>query len=159
MNTSYLVTSGLVSLALTACLAADRSGEEERSFRLSAVEIGYDKQASGLAGEDVQDALDELAARDLALEDAATRVSVESVSFVLPVGGDTHFETLLCNAGSVVLSGNCESGLIEGVAVARDKSFVIDDRNRPIGFKCGWKYSSNVTIDVSVQVVCMREAL
>jgi len=122
---------------------------------LTAADIAYDNLASGLAGGDVQDAVDELAARPQGLSDAYERVVIEESTTTSSSSGTGHTITVGCPGTApnvaVALGGSCRGGST-GVSIQ-------STHLQSTGFTCIWNKPEGEAVEFTATVSCLSKAV
>src|SRR5262249_12313923 len=120
-----------------------------------ALNVSFDKASSGLGAANVQDAIDELAARPLPEPAVGGRIQTIIKAFPNPGthGGITLTADCADTAHDVALGGACGfdfGGTIVETRVTNDETHA--------SYTCGWDQPTGGTQNVSVTVVCLTKA-
>jgi hypothetical protein len=117
----------------------------------AADEVSYENLGSGLAGTDVQRAIDELAARPAAPSDAFTRIASAQESITAGAGGAFPSATVLCPGSppdlGLALGGSCSGGdetvHLQGTLLQAN------------AFRCDWLKPLDATPQLTASVTCL----
>ena len=158
MKTNTLVLAA--SLLVAACngTADDDIDVDSRAVcdcpEQTAADVAYDNVGSGLAGADVQDAVDELAARPEGLADAYDRVFLLAETSTSAASGTTHTLQVLCPASppdnALALGGGCDAN-------GGGTALVFTDLQNS-GYTCVWSKPEGAEIEFTAKVRCLGKA-
>ncbi len=153
-----LVSLGLM-LGVAAC--SDNGStpqiDAQGACTCTAQTVSYDKSTSNLGAVNVQDAIDELAARPIPEPPVGPRIKTIVVPFTLTnqaPGGVEKFATCTNEATDVVLGGAC--GFV-GSANYLGSTRIINSTTEA-KFSCGYTIPEMITATSSVTVVCLTSA-
>ncbi len=119
----------------------------------AAADVDYDNVGSGLSGTDVQDAVDELAARPEPPGDSYDRIMFVEDMLVIDTPSASS-RTVTCpgtppNLGRA-LGGACEGGdidtTLQGTALFEN------------GYRCVWRYAGTGSVTLTAKVTCLMPA-
>jgi len=147
------------SLALLAgCNGDGANGGGDSAFAcdcpaINAADVEYDNSGSGLADTNLQDAVDELAARPDAPVDAYTRIiTVEDPIVADAPGGWSR--TVTCPGSppnvAIAMGGACDGGDADTV--------VQGTQLQASAFQCNWRYEGAGSVTLTAQVTCLMPA-
>jgi hypothetical protein len=100
------MSSRLVVLSIATIVAACDDASSQ-SCRATALDVDYDNSYGGLGAENVQDAIDELAARPLAEEPLERRMYFSGGEGVFGGAPGLYSIVAACDEGDLALSGSC----------------------------------------------------
>ena len=146
----------LISVSVAALLSAGCDDEDDDGADASgncpcepptAADVSYDNATSGLPGDNVQDALDDVAARTDPAADAFSRITrVDKV--VTSSAADVFVESVACPGGGLALGGSCSEGVTDQ-SIAYTK--LLD-----AAFHCAWNNPTNqVGASLTLTVSCL----
>ena len=120
----------------------------------TAADVAYDNVGSGLAGANVQDAVDELAARPEGLADAFDRIILVEQVFTSAAAGTTQLLQVQCPGSGAerarALGGACDGG---------DASTTVTRTQLQNGsYFCYWSKPEGAEIEFTAQVTCLGKA-
>ena len=158
MKTNTLVLAA--SLLVAACngTADDDIDVDSRAVcdcpEQTAADVAYDNVGSGLAGADVQDAVDELAAKPEGLPDAFERVMLIEQTTTSSASVAYHYIAVQCPGdgedASIALGGGCS----QGASGADVESNELGRR----GYICTWNKPVAAEIEFTARVTCLGKA-
>ena len=144
----------LVLLGLASC---DESpgGADAGTCSCAAATTTFDNTSSALGAENVQDAVDELAARPIAEPPVGSRIETITRVFTNPgtAGAVTQVASCPMPARDLALGGACGfvfNGLLVETRISNEAS--------QASYACGWDQPSGGTGNMTVTVVCLRNA-
>jgi hypothetical protein len=149
----------LLALLVIASACSDDGGSttsDASSCLCKALEVAFDKSSSTLGATNVQDAIDEIAARPAAEAPVGGRIKTLVQVFPNPgtMGGVT--QTLSCSdpAHDLALGGACGGG---GTNAQLRETRINNDTNMA-SYTCAWSQPTGGTEAMRVTVVCLTGA-
>jgi hypothetical protein len=120
-----------------------------------AVSTSFDNASSSLGADNVQDAIDELAARPVAEPPIGERIETVTRVFSNPgtIGAVTQTAQCPTPARDLALGGAC--GFVFSAALVETR---IANGTNDASYACGWDQSTAGSGNMSVTVVCLRNA-
>ena len=126
----------------------------------TAADIPYDNVGSGLVGADVQDAVDELAARPEGIADAFERIMIVEVTDTSPTTGTSHVVQVVCPGTgpdlALAIGGGCDGATSNAPITRMTPDPSPDGLAR--AFECVWAKPEGVAIEVTARAVCLGKA-
>ncbi|MFH0901703.1 MAG: hypothetical protein V2A73_13830 [Pseudomonadota bacterium] len=120
---------------------------------LNAIDVGYDNGESGLAGADLQLAVDEVAARPMGLEDAYERLFLVEDTRTSPSTGTGFSITVSCPGSppniALALGGSCKG---PGTTAVQGTELF------GLGFQCIWNKPEGEAVELTAKVTCLGKA-
>jgi hypothetical protein len=120
-----------------------------------AAQVSFDKASSTLGATNVQDALDELAARPIAEPPIATRIKIVDKGVPNPKTSGNVEATADCpNPGhDMAIGGGC--GFVDSASI--NEAVLVNDATHA-SYRCGWSQPTGSSTLMSVSVVCLLNA-